>query len=263
MTTPTQSNESLPSAPNELEIEKLKYAVAKLQADASCKKKDSWDKAGILSQFLSGFVIAALGIAVTILVHREDSKQKATEIELNHRQYLNQQSLLSQENAAGFNLSKQESDAQISLSTAHDKAEFDLENRKNYFDYLGRISDATDPQKRALLLSQMEGTLTPDEAAQTAITYLHPPFALGDRATYEYNKVVYESALQVATEFKRYDLGQLEHITQSHSIPDSEIARAILGQRTEVLVRVSEIDDFGDITLNGKPLAARGASPDS
>lgn len=223
----------------EIDLELLKHRIAELEA--ANKKKDGWDKAGVISQFISGFLIAGLGIAVTILVHLQDSRQKELEVNLNKDQFSAQQNLLGQ---------------QIDAQKVHDKAELDLETRKDYFDYLDKLSGAK-PRELSLLLGQMEDTLTETEAAHTAVNYLLPPFSLSDKENALDNQAVYENALRVAKEFKKYDTDKLKHIARTHPLPQSEIAKAILGEPTRLLVRASEIDDFADLELENHPLIER------
>jgi hypothetical protein len=223
--------------------------LAQIEADIKviknilAKGKDGWDKAGIVSQFLSGFLIAGLGVAVTIMMHNQDDEQHALQLKLNKDQFNSQQTLQEQ---------------QILAQQTHDKSEVDLESKRDYFTFLEILSKAATPAERSLLLNQLEDTLTPVEAAHTAVNYLRPAFALSQNATDAANdQISYESAVRVSEEFIAFDKDELQHIAKNHPKPESEIAAAILGRPTQMWVRASSIDDFADLELDGHSLIPR------
>jgi hypothetical protein len=223
--------------------------LAQIKADITVIKaslargKDGWDKAGIVSQFLSGFLIAGLGVAVTIMMHNQDDKQHALQIELNKDQFDSQQTLQKH---------------QIDAQQTHDQSEVDLESKRDYFTFLEILSKAATPAQRSLLLNQLEDTLTPVEAAHTAVNYLRPAFALSQNATDAANdQIAYDSAVRVSKEFIAFDRDELQHIAKDHPKPESEIAAAILGRSTQMWVRASSIDDFADLELEGHALIPR------
>jgi hypothetical protein len=229
---------------SDMEIERLKRGLADLQNKVDSKKKDGWDIAGIVAQVFSGSIIAGLGIAVAIYAHSRDLGERNAEFKITKTH-----------DDAEFALSSQQNKDQIALAKARDKAESDLESRKNFMDFLDRFSKAG-TQEQTELLEQMEMILTPAQAIRIAMANIHPAYALEDKDQLErdssrFNQVIsFAEHLKVEGEVADF----LREVSQSNVIPDSEIARAILGEKTGVFIRASEIDDFGDITLNGRPL---------
>jgi hypothetical protein len=116
-------------SPSDVEIEKLKRGLADLQNKVDSKKKEGWDIAGIMARVFSGSIIAGLGIAVAIYAHPRDLGERNAELNITKAH-----------DDAEFALSSQEDNDQIALAKARDKAESDLESRKNFMEFLDRFS---------------------------------------------------------------------------------------------------------------------------
>ena len=210
---------------NEDEITQLKAAISDYAKGAPPKKKDGWDKAAILSQFLSGFVIAVVGIIVAVYTHISDDRHKETELLLADKQHA---------------------------------ADLDLANRKGYLDYLVKLADEERPERQAQLLDLMEAELTPQEAVRTALNYLHPVGSLQDKAIVDNQNLVRDRAFSVVVHLKGSALDDIREVSESDRMPDREIAKGLLGMPTKVLVRVSGVDDFADLILNDSKVIFRG-----
>jgi hypothetical protein len=82
MDEPIQLSDPRPLTPADREIAEIEFALADLNNAVLSKVKDDWHKAGVASQFLSGFVIAFAGIFVTAVAHNADLREKQTELRL-------------------------------------------------------------------------------------------------------------------------------------------------------------------------------------
>jgi hypothetical protein len=201
---------------------KLETILAKLQDPTSNKKKDGWDKATTIAQIFSGTIIAVLTVVVAWYAHAKDISEKT---------------------------------AELAITTAHADAESDLEEKKYFMEFLDQL-DKGEPRAQDRLLDQMEYLLPPEQAVRVAMGDLHPPFAMENKDQYAMDSLRFNHltlyAKHIAQNKPVADF--LREVSQSDVIPDREIARALLGEKTNVYFRASEIDDFGDVTLNGVPL---------
>jgi hypothetical protein len=190
------------------ELQRLSAAVVELRAaiskdqgkesEAKPRKKDAWDKSGIVAQFLSGVLIGTLGVIVTLTVNR----------------------------------------AQQGIS----HSQLEIQNRQESSGYLKDLVVQTDPQKRAELVAALDTALQPQDAVPIAMHYAQPI----------QNQAVAREAIAVLRRLAKQDLGKqkIRSIASGAVLPDSDIAKAILGDDIRIRARASQIDDFGDLILN-------------
>jgi hypothetical protein len=113
------------------ELVALRQSLEKMNNEAPKGTKDRWDKAGVIAQFLSGAVIAAIGLIISYSV-----------------------------NSAQQDITKQIGSAQIEVS-----------KRQQFSDYLKLITDATkDDERRATLIANLD-LAVPDHAIRIAAHY--------------------------------------------------------------------------------------------
>jgi len=95
--------------------------------------------------------------------------------------------------------------------------------------------------------------------------YAHAPFAMFDwddknlaaKDKYDSDAMVFDKAIQVLNRLKRDGVNKLKQMSRAEVMPEKQIARALLGEPTRVWVRISGIDDWGDLSLNGKHVVPR------
>lgn len=265
MTAPIPPSAPMAGSHREDRISQTAQSSGDSQKTAPTQTKDRWDKAGVVAQFLSGVVIAGIGFSFTYYAHKADLKEKDTELQINVDNNVAQRKLLDQQTLAQMNLSEKQHRDQIELESAHNQAELDLENRKNIADYSGKLDGAVNSERRIELLGHMVSALQPDESIRLAMDYAHPPPAMYDwdeknlvaKDKYDGNKLVFDTAMQVLNRLKKDGADELRRMSKTEIMPDREIARVLLGGPTRVWVRVSGIDDWGDLNLNGKRVLPR------
>jgi hypothetical protein len=256
MDVPVQFPERSGSSLTSEDLEKIKGLVNDAARTSPAKPKDRWDKAGVIAQVLSGVIIAAFAIYLTHVTQEATIAQTAEQLKITTQQAIDQSDLVKQQNLAQRDLSKQESDAQLKLTSGHDQAELDLEGKKNVTAFLSLLRDETKPERRAELLGDMEAALTSGAAVKVAIDYAHPPFDFfewpprnAEDPAYSGAKIVSDRAMEVLDHLKDDKEGEkeLRQISQSAVMPDREVAKGILGSRSNVWLRVSMVDDLGEL----------------
>jgi pimeloyl-ACP methyl ester carboxylesterase len=113
--------------------------------------------------------------------------------------------------------------------------------------YIASISRESDPEARAALVEGLDIAVPPSMAVTTAMHYA----AAKDWSVSPQEKAVFDAAIRVLKRLKVPGHQALLDIQHGNSMPDADIAAAILGAKAKVNVRVSSIDDFGDLTING------------
>ena len=135
--------------------------------------------------------------------------------------------------------------AQMAAADLVAKAQLDVSERQLSAEYLNRIISATKPQDRANLIEDLDIALLSRDAVPIALRFAYP----NNYGSY----IVAQSALHVLQRMKVSGRPQLEAIASSGEIPESEIAKGLVG-RPRLLVRASDVDDYADVWINGVPL---------
>jgi hypothetical protein len=127
------------------------------------------------------------------------------------------------------------------LTLSFNRAEERSSSQQQFAQYLEKIIDTQDPDRRAKLIAALD-VAVPEQAVGTATDY-----ALSDPA-----ELVREQAIQMLAHHSQAKATLLE-IAKSSRIPDNQLAAALLGTKvTQLLVRLSAIDDIGELSINGK-----------
>lgn len=170
---------------------RVEETLDRLERRSDSAHKDGWDKAGVIAQFLSGTVIALVGVMISAAVQEGQ------------------------------------------------RADAERQQFAEYFDHIVEASDAT---KRASYMGALDVAISnPSDVVRVATSY----------AVSDPSQEVREEAIKI---LGRFPGGKttLERIASGAIFPDRELARAALGQQgTELLVRLSDIDDDGYLFFNG------------
>lgn len=119
--------------------------------------------------------------------------------------------------------------------------------------YIASIGEQSDPEARAALVYGLDTNVPPDLAVPVAIHYAIPAGSPADAT----EQPVIDAAVRVLGRLKESGRRALLNIRQQNELPDSDIAGAILGDQTKVRVRISGVDDFADLSVNGVPVGSR------
>jgi hypothetical protein len=238
------------------EIKRLEADLADLRTKVESKKKDGWDKAGTIAQIASGTIFAALTVTVAWYASSKDIGEKNSELELTKSEYVH----AAAHDDAELKLSTKHDEDQYQLEKEHEQAAVDLENRKIFMDFQDRLS-RSETQEQNDLLDEMEMILSPAQVIRFTLKKLRIPYALEDYPPYEVDSAQqkrdnlrFSQTILMATHLKGTAAGSLKEMIQTDDFQKNEVIKGILGERTEVYIRASGIDDFGDLTLNGQPL---------
>ncbi len=136
--------------------------------------------------------------------------------------------------------------AQMAAADSVAKAQLSVSERQLSAAYLNKIISTTTEHDRANLIDDLDIALEPSYAVPIALRFAYPN-------NYGPN-VVGQSALRVLERMKVSGRPQLEAIASSEALPESEIAKGLLGRRVRLLVRASDIDDYANVKLNGVAL---------
>jgi hypothetical protein len=239
------------------EIKRLKVDLSNLRKQVESKEKDGWDKAGIIAQIASGTIFAALTVTVAWYANSKDIGEKKAELELTKLQSAHTVA----HDDAELALSIKQDSNQYKLQREHEEAEDDLENRKIFMDFQDRLSKA-DSQGQIDLLDEMEMMLSPTQVAEFTFKKVRVPYALEDHPPYDSVDIEqqkrdnfrFNQAILMAGHLKGTSAFILKAMNPSGDFQKGEVIKGILGERTDVYIRTSDIDDFGAVTLNGRPL---------
>ena len=203
--------------PQSPEQKRLEAAHGK-SSNKSDKEKDGWDIAAILSQIVSGSVIAVVGILVTVKIGQATAAQGKATLEATNRQI-----------ASDF-LSK--------LTENSGQARANLLN----------TIDIAMPVDTAMAMSvRFAGPVTETSSIE------RDEVKENDKAEQE-NADAHSAALRALGRLKGKNGSTLEQIVETGNFPDADIAAGVLGHTTTPYLRLSEVDDEAHIFFNKKEL---------
>ena len=182
------------------------------------QKKDAWEKASILSQIISGSIIAVVGIIVTIKIGDASAAQGRATLEATNRQI-----------ASDF------------LSKLTENAGAGRANLLNTIDIAMPVDTAIGMSVRFAGPVTQTSTIQNDQVIE-------------NDKTDQDNAIVNSAALRALDRLKIKDGPALTQIAESKELPDADIAAGVLGQATTPYLRLSEIDDAASISINHKML---------
>jgi hypothetical protein len=119
--------------------------------------------------------------------------------------------------------------------------------------YISWIASQSDPGARASMIDGLDIAVPPAQAVRTAMQYAVPKNWLVDPS----EKPVFDAAIRVLKRMKEPGREALMEIRQGTAMPAADIAGAILGDSARVWVRISLVDDFADLSVNGIPIGRR------
>ena len=135
------------------------------------------------------------------------------------------------------------------------QAQLSTSERRLSADYLDKIMSAKEPGDRGKLINDLDIALLPDNAVPIALRFAYPnnfgPYLVG------------QSAIHVLERMKVSGRSQLEAASRSGAMPESEIARGLLGEPVQLLLRASDIDDDARLMLNSDTVSALKYGEDS
>ncbi|MEG9437210.1 hypothetical protein JAO29_13710 [Edaphobacter sp. HDX4] len=242
------------------QLTKITESLQHLQAS---KEKDTWDKAGILGQLISGIILVAIGLVVTAFLDKEQQEVTKSIAEAQNRSaaYIAASQAVNSKEIEQAQVKSAEDIAQAadSIQANANRLSLDATNRQIAADYLSKLISATSPDDRALLLGDLDVALAPvysvplalrfTRPVQTVATICRAKVAIDDQKVQQ-NKVLTRAALALLQRLERTSKSELEYSRSLGYEPDSSIAAALLGKQPHVFYRVSEIDDFADIYVN-------------
>jgi hypothetical protein len=236
-------------------------AILELRDSSKEKSKDSWDKAAIIGQVATAVVLGVVGFVVT---SRLDTGQRKSAAAIADAQNTTATAIAQQQRASAADIQK----LQDEVTTATASSQLQLQQDTFLGTYLGQIVSASGMQ-RAEYIDAMDVEFGPHFAVPLAVRLVKPhrynSTICAGKVLYDEKTDIEEQQDEITRETAdellqrlsntRGARAELDKISQSTVQPDAGIAAAYLGKRSTVQYRVTEIDDYAQVILNGKTLA--------
>jgi len=256
-------------SPDQDRIDKALSSIEELKNKSADKPKDSWDKAAVVGQLISGIVIAIVGYFVTVsLDHGQASNAKA----IADAQTQNSKAIADEqvESSAALQrlqnqLTKTNAENQLKYQELAHDAGLDATNRQIVGAYFGNLVSAK-PEARAEFIDALDVELGPAYSIPLAVRLTRPisirdeicnaklvPSVETQKAQQE-SLVLARKASDLLERLKDKGRQQLQQISDAKFQPDAGIADHFLGRGPNVQYRVSDIDDYVDVVLNNEAL---------
>jgi hypothetical protein len=201
-------------------------AIERLGKSLQKTPKDTWDKTAIIAQIFASIFLAAIGGILTY-----------------YFQYTSTRDAL------------------------------DATNRTIAADFLGKVAGA-DPEHRATYIDGLDAQIGPHYSVPIAVRFakafpIRDEICGGEILSKEEDEkkdeVSRRTTADLLQRLSSTPLGQyeLQTISQAHISPDAGIADAYLRNRLTVEYRISEVDDFADVQIDGTSLATYKAGDES